>query len=64
MKLGNIIYHDTCLNDFKGNVHTSLRVLSEIIPEKYRKQVYCIHIHGENFVEKAEKQGFNEVNVI
>ncbi|WP_026884707.1 MBL fold metallo-hydrolase [Clostridium akagii] len=64
LKLGNIIYHDTCLKDFKGNVHTSLRVLSEIIPKKYRKQVYCIHIDGENFVEKAEKQGFNVVNVI
>lgn len=64
LKLGNIIYHDTCLNDFRGNVHTSLRALSEIIPEKYRKQVYCIHIDGENFVEKAQKQGFNVVKVI
>ncbi|MGO1043060.1 MBL fold metallo-hydrolase [Clostridioides difficile] len=46
------------------NVHTLLRVLSEIIPKKYRNQVYCIHIDGENFVEEVEKQGFNVVEVI
>lgn len=64
LRLGNLIYHDTCLNDCKGNVHTSLRVLSEIIPKEYRKQVYCIHIDGDDFVEKAEKEGFNVVDVI
>ncbi|HBG5344310.1 TPA: MBL fold metallo-hydrolase [Clostridioides difficile] len=64
LKSGNLIYHDTCLNDDNGNVHTSLRVLSEIIPEEYRNQVYCIHIDGETFVEEAERQGFNVVEVI
>jgi len=64
LKLGNIIYHDTCINDNEGNVHTSLRVLSELIPKEYRKQVYCMHIDGENFAQKAEKEGFNVVNVI
>lgn len=61
---GNLIYHDTCLNDSKGNVHTSLRVLSELVPEKYRNQVYCIHIDGENFIEEAKKQGFSTVNLV
>ncbi|BCZ46753.1 hypothetical protein psyc5s11_28200 [Clostridium gelidum] len=64
LKEGNLIYHDTCLNDSEGNVHTSLRVLSEKIPYEYRKQVYCIHIDGENFIEKANAQGFNVVNII
>ncbi|SFD01960.1 MBL fold metallo-hydrolase [Clostridium uliginosum] len=64
LKDGNIIYHDTCLNDCKGNVHTSLRVLSETVPMEYRKQVYCIHIDGENFAQEAEKQGFNVAQVI
>ncbi|ARC86393.1 metallo-beta-lactamase superfamily protein [Clostridium argentinense CDC 2741] len=63
LKLGNLIYHDTCLNDFEGNVHTSLKVLSEIIPMEYRKQVYCIHIDGDDFIEKAEKEGFNVVDI-
>ena len=64
LKDGNIIYHDTCLNDGEGNVHTSLRVLSEKIPLEFRKQVYCIHIDGENFIEKANAEGFNVVNII
>ncbi|MGH4125687.1 MAG: MBL fold metallo-hydrolase [Clostridium sp.] len=63
LKLGNLIYHDTCLNDFDGNVHTSLRVLSEIIPKEYRKQVYCMHIDETNFVDEAQKEGFNVVEV-
>lgn len=64
LKAGNLIYHDTCLNDCGGNVHTSLRVLSEKISSEYRKQVYCIHIDGENFIEKAIEEGFNVVDII
>lgn len=64
LELGNIIYQETCLNDNEGNVHTSLRVLEESIPREYRSQVYCIHIDGENFIEEAEKQGFNVVEVV
>lgn len=64
LESGNLIYHDTCLNDRKENVHTSLRVLSEMIPKKYRNQVYCIHIDGENFIEEAKKQGFSTVDLI
>jgi hypothetical protein len=59
LELGNIIYHDACLNDSEENVHTSLRVLSEVIPRRYRNQVYCMHIDGENFIEEARKLGFN-----
>ncbi|MCI1581248.1 MAG: MBL fold metallo-hydrolase [Clostridium beijerinckii] len=64
LKSGNLVYHDACLNDNKENVHTSLRVLSENIPIKYRNQVYCIHIDGENFIEEAQKQGFNVVDLV
>ncbi|EKQ54479.1 MULTISPECIES: MBL fold metallo-hydrolase [unclassified Clostridium] len=63
LKEGNLIYHDTCLDDYAGNMHTSLRVLSEIIPKEYRKQVYCMHIDGENFVERAQNEGFNVVDI-
>lgn len=64
LKAGNLIYHDTCLDDCEGNVHTSLRALSEKIPYEYRKQVHCIHIDGENFIEKAITEGFNVVDII
>lgn len=63
LKEGNLMYQDTCLNDSKGNVHTSLRLLSEIVPKEYRNQVYCIHIDGENFIDEARKKGFNIVNI-
>ena len=58
LEKGNIAYHDTCLSDGEGNVHTSLRVLCEKVPKELRKQVYCIHIDGENFIARAEVEGF------
>ena len=64
LKDGNIVYHDTCLNDCEGNVHTSLRVLCEKVPRELRKNVYCIHIDGENFIEVAENEGFNVPHIL
>jgi ribonuclease BN (tRNA processing enzyme) len=63
LKNGNLIYHDTCLDDAIDNVHTSLRKLCELAPEKYRSQVYCIHIDGDNFTEEANRQGFKVVSI-
>ncbi|WP_326513923.1 MBL fold metallo-hydrolase [Clostridium intestinale] len=63
LKNGNLIYHDTCLDDAIDNVHTSLRKLCELVPNKYRSQVYCIHIDGDNFIEEANRQGFKIVFV-
>jgi ribonuclease BN (tRNA processing enzyme) len=63
LKHGNLVYHDTCIDDSKDSVHTSLRKLCELVPEEYRSQVFCIHIDGENFDEKANKQGFSIVNI-
>ena len=43
----------------EGNVHTSLRVLCEKITRELRKNVYCIHIDGDNFIEAVENEGFS-----
>ena len=64
LKAGNIAYHDTCLNDCEDNVHTSLRVLCEKIPVELRKNVYCIHIDGDNFIEIVENKGFNVPHIL
>lgn len=64
LKQGNIVYHDTCLNDGKGNPHTSLRILCEKVPRELRRNVYCIHIDGENFIETVEKEGFSVPHVL
>ena len=54
-------YVDTCKADYEGNVHISLRLLNELIPESYRSKVYCMHL-DEGFVrEEAEELGFNVV---
>lgn len=64
LREGNIAYHDTCLDDSEGSGHTSLRVLCEKIPIDLRKNVYCIHIDGENFIETVEKEGFKVPHVL
>ena len=64
LKDGNIIYHDTCLSEDKGCPHTSLSELSRRIPEEYRNQVYCMHIDGKDFYNKAVEIGFNVVEEV
>lgn len=63
LKNGNLVYHDTCVDDSEENVHTSLRKLCELVPKEYRNQVYCIHIDGDNFIEEANRQGFKIVDI-
>ena len=55
------IYQDTCLADYEGNVHLSLRKLCEEVPEKYRHKVYCMHIDNDALIKEAIKEGFNVV---
>lgn len=57
------IYQDTCLTDYKGNVHTSLRLLNESIPKEYRNKVYCMHLDCDELINKAKDLGFNVVEV-
>jgi ribonuclease BN (tRNA processing enzyme) len=58
-----ISYHDTCLADYDGNVHTSLRRLCELVPKEYRNKVYCMHLDCDELIEKAKLEGFNVVEV-
>lgn len=55
------IYHDTCIADYEGNVHTPLRYLKEIIPEDKRKYVYCMHFDKDEAITQAKEAGFNVV---
>lgn len=54
-------YQDTCLADYEGNVHLSLRKLCEYIPKELRYKVYCIHMDCSELIDKAEEEGFNVV---
>ncbi len=54
-------YIDTCKADYDGNVHLSLRKLTELIEPDHRHKVWCMHL-DEGFVrEEAESLGFNVV---
>lgn len=64
LEKGNVVYHDTCINDCEENPHTSLRVLCEKVPQNLRRNVYCIHIDGDNFIETVEKEGFSVPHVL
>lgn len=37
------LYQDTCVADYDGNVHLSLRKLCELIPKEHREKVWCMH---------------------
>ena len=56
-------YQDTCQADYEGNVHLSLRKLTELIPYELRHKVYCMHL-DEKFDEQTAKDlGFNVVSI-
>ena len=57
------IYQDTCLADYDGNVHTSLRKLCEIIPNDKRNKIYCMHFDCDKAIVDAKELGFNIVEV-
>jgi len=55
------VYVDTCNADYEGNVHLSLRKLSELVNSDVRSKFWCMHL-DEGFVrQEAEKLGFNVV---
>ncbi|AMO25882.1 metal-dependent hydrolase [Bacillus phage Deep Blue] len=55
-------YQDTCQADYEGNVHLSLRKLSELIrPWDKPEKVYCMHLDVGFNREQAEGYGFNVV---
>lgn len=58
------IYVDTTTADFPGNVHLNINILAKLIPDKLKKNVYCMHINNDECIEKAKRIGFNVVQNI
>lgn len=55
------VYVDTCKADYEGNVHLSLRKLSELVSSDVRSKFWCMHL-DEGFDRlEAETLGFNVV---
>lgn len=60
----DLFYQDTSKADFEGNVHLSLRQLTENIPSKLRHKVFCMHLDPIFSVEEANELGFQVVTHI
>lgn len=56
-------YQDTCLADYEGNVHLSLRKLCKDVPKEHRDKIYCMHIDCDELINRAKQEGFNVVEV-
>lgn len=57
------IYIDTCMSDYEGNVHMSLKKLCKLIRPKYRNKVWCMHLDCDEIITKAKMEGFNVVEI-
>lgn len=60
----DFFYQDTCIAEYEGNVHLSLKKLDELMDLKGREKIYCMHLDEGFKVEDAKKLGFNVVESI
>lgn len=65
LKNGQIyrIYQDTCGLDYEGNSHLSLKKLCELVPEEFRRKVFCMHLDKNVTAEEIKDNGFDVVNI-
>lgn len=55
------IFTDTCKADYEGNVHLSLRKLTELIAPELRSKVWCMHLDETFDRKEAEELCLNVV---
>ncbi|KOS60338.1 MBL fold metallo-hydrolase [Lysinibacillus agricola] len=55
------VYVDTCKADYEGNVHLSLRKLSELVSRDLRSKFWCMHLDEGFDRQEAETLGFKVV---
>ncbi|KOP80103.1 hypothetical protein AMS59_01440 [Lysinibacillus sp. FJAT-14745] len=60
-KVYDYVYVDTCKADYEGNVHLSLRKLSELVRPELRSKFWCMHLDEGFDRQEAEMLGFNVV---
>jgi len=65
LKTGQIdyLYQDTCKADYDGNVHLSLRKLTEVIPEGLRGKIFIMHTDEGFDFDEAKELGFNVAEI-
>ncbi|MFY0518640.1 MBL fold metallo-hydrolase [Lysinibacillus sp. UGB7] len=55
------VFVDTCQADYEGNVHLSLRKLSELVDPNFRAKFWCMHLDEGFDRQEAQSLGFNVV---
>lgn len=58
-----LLYVDTCSQDYEGNVHLSLYKLTQLINEQNRHKVWCMHLDEQFDKQLAMSLGFNVTEV-
>ncbi|MFB5192981.1 MBL fold metallo-hydrolase [Alicyclobacillus fastidiosus] len=58
------VYQDTSKAEYAGNVHLSLRQLTELIPPPVRQRVYCMHLDPPFQSAEATSLGFQVVSPV
>lgn len=61
--LYDVFYQDTCIADYDGNVHLSLKNLNELVDESIfvRQKVYCMHLDNNFDYRVARAMGFKTI---
>ena len=57
------LFIDTSSKDFIDNPHLYIGLLDETIPEKLKRQVYCMHVNDDKCIEQIEEKGFQIVKI-
>lgn len=57
------IFVDVTSANFSGNVHLYIGTLNDLINEKYKRYIYCMHFNSDECINKALEYGFNVVEV-
>lgn len=57
----DLIYTDCTTYEYENKVHMELDTLVQIVPEKLRKQVYCMHLCDEDSANQIQLYGFKLV---
>lgn len=55
------LFHDCCLANYPGNVHTYYKLLLDLVPEDIRSHVFPVHIDDERVLNIMVDAGFGDV---
>ena len=55
------LYMEVTTANYLGNCHLYIGFLNDLIPQKLKHKVYCMHLTSDDCIQKAKEFGFNVV---